>query len=736
MQESGDPGSDRIVLTWEGPLKLTSADRTAAEDQTAQTQPSQRVHVTASGPNVTLRDRQRDIACRELIYKREAEAVRILGAPGSPARVTDNRMGQLWGSEVQIDRGTGRAYAKGPDGRLVVFQRSAETDALPAANTPVESADAQVIELDIRFTDQVSVEFGETVVRRTDPVTGKVVQETKQVVRRADFSGDVNLTHGLDRIHCRRVEVDFALSETGKPSPKQARAFGDVVVSQGQRFISAHDRLIANLRTYEVERPPFDMAAARKIALEQGKDPDALDWPAIQADYESRRKIRSGLERLQAYGDVRVRDPEQELQIDCASLDCVFTEGQRIASGVVTPQSGEVAFVALGDFSIASPVPIPFDVLGQTMRVEGPGRMTFPTEQDVDGKRLEEPVLVSVKWRQHMAFDGPGNEAVFAGEVFIESNENNYSCDDMRVDFRDVTDEEGGESEEGATRWWIFSRLAERSSEHEGGEALYTLGARDGSSLGKEPVFIYATGHVKAQASNRYERTERLKNRVSISGPTMAIDLLQKYVLVDGAGDLLIEDYGRRRRGAQPAAYSDNELTTPFGGSVGNEPSQTYISWEGSMSYRYGANVAEFERNVSLSYLTGDKMKLAEQILEKRPAGGADGHQARLNCQVLTARFLRSRDDDQAGMGRLSGNEVDAFSAAGRVDFEDHPISAIAHEITYTRADDILRILGTDTDPAQLFVQNERFQSFKGPKFVWNRKTNRILAPGSSVRVH
>jgi hypothetical protein len=477
--------------------------------------------------------------------------------------------------------------------------------------------------------------------------------------------------------------------------------------------------------------------AARKIAQEQGKDPDTLDWAAIQADYESRRKIRSGLERLQAFGDVTVRDPEQELEINCGSLDCAFTEGQRIASGLVSPAENGDAFVALGDFSIAAPTAIPFDVLAQTTRVEGPGRMTFPTQQDVDGRRLDKPALVRVRWRQRMSFDGPGNEAIFSGGVHIESNDNTYACDDMRVDFRDVPPEPSDDAGESPSRWWLFSRLAAKQTDSPQTAPTYMLGAREGTSLNKEPIFIYATGNVKAKASNLDKKTNRLKSRAHITGPTMAIDLPRKYVLVDGAGDLLIEDYGARRQKAQAAASKQTALNTPFGGSIGNEPSQTYIAWEGSMSYRYGVNVAEFERNVSLEHFTGDKMKFAERILDQQVEGEQSaGREATLYCQVLTARFLRIGDDARAGMSRLSGNEVDAFSAAGRVRFTDAPVDALAHEITYTRADDVLQILGTDTDPAQLFVQDERFQSFKGPKFVWNRKTNRILAPGSSVRVH
>ena len=99
-------------------------------------------------------------------------------------------------------------------------------------------------------------------------------------------------------------------------------------------------------------------------------------------------------------------------------------------------------------------------------------------------------------------------------------------------------------------------------------------------------------------------------------------------------------------------------------------------------------------------------------------------------------RFLRSTGDDKAGAGRLSGYDVDAFNASGQVYFTDGPISAIASQITYTREDNLLQILGTESYPAQLFDQKKRFRSLRGPRFYWDRRTNQIKAPRSrgSVR--
>ncbi len=728
-----DLKDDRILLTWSGSLSVTS--KRTGEFKTEQ---EQRVHITASGSPVRITAPQREIECERLVFENEKKTVQLFGSPDSPAHVASADMGELWGTEILLNRDQGKAFARGPQGRLLISKTTgfSDTRVIPSSRSENQEQDT---EFEIRFDNEVNAAFTEVELTSTDK-TGK--PKKRQVLKNAVFSGNVNMLRGKEHIRCDRVDLYFDLSEDNRLYPTDAQAFGNVIVSQGNRFISARDRMVVDLEMSEVEKEPFNLARARQIAVAKGKNPDTLDWKSIRENYELKKEYRPGLSRLQAFGEVEVSDPDQELEINCESLDCVFAQGSQISSGLVTPTTGESVYIALGEFSIASPAPIPFDVTGQETHVDGPGRMTFLSEQDIDGKRLDTPMLVSVQWQNRMAFDGPKNEAVFAGKVHIETEESTYDCDNLRVDFADTPDRTQdipALDSQRDSKWWIFEPLIARATgKKQKDKGLDFKPA--GKSFNKDPVYLYATGNVVAMYSKLDETTDRLKNRIRMSGPTMAIDLTDDYLLIDGQGNLLIEDYSK------PATSSNHDTgkseqdrqLSPFGRSLGNEPSQTFIAWMKSMSYRHKINVVEFDKDVQLVHRTGTKMKLAEKLLsEKELAASSDeGREATLNCRSLVVKFERKDENKSEGAGRMSGTEVSAFNASGNVYFFDSGISAIANQITYNREDNLLQILGSENNPAQLFDQRKRFNSLKGPRFYWDRSTNRIKAPRSRGRMN
>ena len=149
------------------------------------------------------------------------------------------------------------------------------------------------------------------------------------------------------------------------------------------------------------------------------------------------------------------------------------------------------------------------------------------------------------------------------------------------------------------------------------------------------------------------------------------------------------------------------------------------------MTYHYDDNVAQFEKDVQLAHRTGSKMKLARSILGETAmeAEARAGQEASVRADALVVRFLRPERDTEAGAGRLSGNEVDAFNASGSVYFDEGGVSAIAEQITYNRQDDLLQIIGRDDAPAQLFDQRKRFSTLSGPKIYWDRRSNQIKMP-------
>jgi len=333
-----------------------------------------------------------------------------------------------------------------------------------------------------------------------------------------------------------------------------------------------------------------------------------------------------------------------------------------------------------------------------------------------------------VKWTGRMAFDGQKNEAVFVDDVKVETDTSEYRCDNLRVDFVDVTEDEE-KNEVRQDKWWLLSPLIESASKKKpAGDRIRLRGA----SIDKDPVFVYATGNVVALHRRANEKTRRLRSRARIGGPKMSVDLREKYVTVQGAGDLLIEDY-RLRTDRQRPSTNDRPRTSPFGRAMRDDPSQTYIAWEESMTYRYGTNIADFQENISISHRTGGKMIGAEKIFGDQLDENAlsRGQEASLTCQSLVVEFTREQQD---GMSRLSGYDVAAFNASGQVHFADAGISALANQVTYERGDNGLQILGSPGQPAQIFDQRKRFSEMRGPRFIWDRASNRLLAPRSVGR--
>ena len=99
-----------------------------------------------------------------------------------------------------------------------------------------------------------------------------------------------------------------------------------------------------------------------------------------------------------------------------------------------------------------------------------------------------------------------------------------------------------------------------------------------------------------------------------------------------------------------------------------------------------------------------------------------------MGCDSLLLKFLRMEEKKGAGLGKLSGNEIDAFNASGHVYFADSGVSALADRVTYSREDAILQILGTDDADVELFDQRNGFTYLTGRKFTWNPRTKRITA--------
>ncbi|HUU85250.1 MAG TPA: hypothetical protein VM243_17255, partial [Phycisphaerae bacterium] len=641
-EETGQPAAPtELNVTWTGPLMLTSVRPAAESPDAPQGEPRERLHVTATGSEVRLsRSGQGRLRCRKLVVHQEEERAWLYGGEDAQVVIDSPDGGRLEGPEVFLDIRQGTARLQGP-GRIA-DTRSGQV---------MGDADAD-FRVDIRFDDQVDITLAQTVTESIDPQTGQPVQrrrrhlehailrggvsmhqqgdaiEGDQIeidfdpprregsladnIRRLRGDGSVRLVHGADAVRCDRIDVEMGLDESGRVSPRLARAYGHVSANQDQRSITAKDKMIATMRSFRVEREPWDIRKAQAEAVRRGVDPTGVDWEKQRVKYESEDRFRPGLLRLQAWDDVIVRDPRQELYVTAEALDCTFTEGRRIAQALVTGQEAAPAHVEMDYFSITGRQ-IDLDMETESAQVPGKGHLSFTTLRDLDGRELDQPMAVAVTWGERMTYRGAVNRAMFTGAVHAVSEESEFDCGELILDFAERQEPTPADSPSGAVLaeagrddWWILTPLVRRVWGDRGDDQSGPLGRE----FNKEPISLLATGGAVARTSKTQPGTGRLLSRGRIEGPRMLVNLRDEVLVIEDPGNLLIEDYElpSLERADQP------EPRTPFGGLGAGSPSQTFITWQGQMTYYFGKQAAFFEGGVEMAHRSGTKIVLGSEL--------------------------------------------------------------------------------------------------------------------------
>ena len=757
-------GESEVVLRWTGPLVV---DLVRDQGEVPEEVFGKRLHVTATGREVHVADRQGSARCRRLSYHHETEQVLLHGDADSAFALDLESGGHLSGRALSFDPRGRTVRIQGPG--VLSDERGAGLLRVPAWGGRDPSGEASVV-----FEKEMNICLGTHTHESIDPVTGELAARQRDYVQSAELVGNVimdrngdsiaadlveigfrppsdsgslmgniesfhadgrvRMKQGDERITCRGIDVAMTRDANGRLVPVRAVAAGDVVAVQRQRAITATDRMIVHLHSVPVEKPPFDLVQAKVAAVRRGLNVDEIDWDAQEEEYEGRKRFALGLRRIQALGDVSANDPEQNLHIDAGQLDCTFRDGRRIDKGVVLGRGALPATIEFGDSGIMGRE-IEFDAGAEWAEVPGAGRMTFNSRKDLDGRALAEPIPVSVTWTDFMTFRGHRNMAVVSGSVHAASRNSTFDCRELVLDFEEVrSPASAGPTTPDPWDWWIIRPFRSRAGRTE----RLRLEA---PKIERQLAYLSANSDVIGLTAAYDDDTGSLKTRARIAGPHLAVDLRNRTqaMTIDDAGTLLIEDY----RLSAPDESGRATKMSPFGAQGDNLPSQTFVSWEGATSFYSGSRLAVFEKDVELVYRSGSKLVLAEGVLSDaalaRLHESAEGRDARLMCQRLTVQFLKDTDGGASasggGLGGVSGNEVASFAASGGVYFEDSGVSVTCRTITFDRERNLLQILGTRRYPAELIDQRRgRYRSIRGPTIYWERDTDRIEAPRSTIR--
>ena len=777
--EPAAPPTDetRLVLTWDGPLIVEpQAEPPGPLEDDRQLR---RFQVEATGSPVRLSDQQGSATCDQLVYHNETGRLWLRGRPEAPVNIkagperTMRAETLFYDRHENIARLTGQGEMKASTTRLGTRRQpdpESARDRHPAEQTV------------IRWTRSVELEMARSEFKLRDPHSGKIktvkspwvkgavldgsvllAQQDQQAqaermqiafappqkpgrllsdVHRFEGWGRVQLTRGQDDIRCDHMIIDMTTAPDGRNVPTRALAEGDASAKQRHRIIRARHSMTVTMG--EIPRPQKEVSLkeAKRLARARGLDPDKVDWD----EWARRRAARTetAIVSLDARGQVRVDDEQRRLRVRAEQLQCTFPDGRQIERADIMAAPGRLAEVHLEDFAIAGHH-IELDASEPWALVPGPGELEFYSDQDLDGKKLERPLPVIVSWEGKMEMRGGANQLHFEQNVQATSTDQgrehyHLNCDRLSLTFIDLPSPRTVQQPtQQASPYWILEPLLRRwTGKQPKGSSLFGDGAPR-RSFRKKPVLLLADGRAKALYSEYTPTSNALQSRMRVAGPRIAVDLRRQTTNVEGAGNLLIEDYRlpgpgqRRERGARPAADS------LLGQWAGGGPSQTLFTWENSMSFLTRRNLAIFDQNIQMTHRAGAEMKLVGRVaaarhLDLTQLQDMKGRKTSLDCASLLVEFAREARDSTE---RRRSVDLRFLEATGPVTLRDGGKTLVGHRLVYLGDSGLVTVRGQAGQDAHIYDEDRASGAlrahWRGPVLRWNLNNNHIEASQSTI---
>jgi lipopolysaccharide export system protein LptA len=806
-----EPGS--VVLHWTGEVVVLPEDAGQPQTRPARTGKAERFWIVATGNPVRITsDRTGGATCQRLEYHHESKEAWLTGRPDEWVVLQTGPERALHVEKIHYD-GKGRATIDGPGYMEGVGSAGSDEADLPECMRKPKAAGAQPEKAPRRLAWQGSarIEFAIAEWQAPDD-SGKVATTRGEYLKHAVFEGGVEV-HESDRVmsaehvdvtfrppttpggdsmesivadvihargavrmvsaqeevSCDELIVQMEMGEDGRALARSGKATGNVMARQGSMEIRARDELLITLGSVPDPVTPQQRAELMARSRDCDYGPESPEWQRIEARLRTRRK--QVITAMTAMGDVRVRDPQENLDLSADALDCGFSEEGRITQASILGDDQRPASVDSGDFYIRGPR-VHLDMRTQSAEVPGGGLLRFFTDQDLDGGPLRKPVPVVVSWKDRMLLEGENNLGTFSGAVRCRSENSILNCRTLSIRFEDVIAPEApAGADAGADPLWIVGPLLRQARREQPQKGMDRLAGQ----IAKRPVHLHAIGEATIEtkaydqpvrpggAVSRFlsellpdamqrpttrpaDGSQRLVSRARVEGPQIAIDLVQEHLVVEGSGYLLVEDYRLpEKRQASARRSSGVGLVDSPDTLAGDGPSQTLFTWQNSMSFLNGRNVAVFDHRVVMDHRTGDQMAMSRELaaaLHVDPAKLAQlkSRKVDLTTDHLLVEFARDAEAPQAGPSPLSrATRLKLFDAMGRVRIQTEGRSIEGTSVTYREDSGILRATGSAQSPPQILAVDEKtgqVTAARGDWVEWNVRTKkltvkqpRIMAP-------
>lgn len=775
-ERPSDAEKRQVVLTWSGRLAVEAVDAgdNAADDRagskvSAGGAPVRLTHIDGSATCATLSyfpddtrveltgsqehpvnvdsPQQGVITGTNLVTTRKQNTFDMIVTGPGLLRRSDTTTPVEPGDAVQIDPQTLHiAFDEQLTARGRFVPRGGFIRSGFSLSTPNDQAiDDATIKGNVRLTQRdVRVEADELTVQFTDrvglfPSPNRSIQHVKGV-------GQVNMSQGSDRITCDQIDVAMIPNPAGGARPRTAIARGNVLAFQGQRTIRARDSLTVD---FSLQDAPSFAQPTTDADISRGA-PSSIGTANVAA------------RRMRARGDVGVVDPAEQLDLHADALDCAISESGEIETAEIAGTDTAPATVRLGDLAVTGRE-ILLNVKDETARVPGQGRLTIQSMKDLDGRPVKEPIPIAITWARSLDYRGRENRALFDGAVHATSRSaTTFDCERLLVEFDDIDQPAFDQKTSGSllrpliqhtqaalhlaptepSDWPWFSRAADAAKKTLVAHEPRSLSAvrmmdmlvatafsdflpfetRDTSKrstrVGKEPAYLLATGDAVALVTNVDPQSGAIESRARISGPKLSLNLRRdaSKMLIEGPGDLLLEDYRREPQTSGPAASTRQEpdalLPAPaprglLSADADDGPSNTLIEWRQSMWYDFSIEQTRFEGDVELKFISGAALR---HLLNQPMGQSSNGRSTFLRCDTLTVDFMdrtARRSNDAPRMGRLSAAGLRQFDANGSVRLQDDAerLNLQADQVIYERPRNLLVIYGSPKRKAVIVRQ-------------------------------
>lgn len=736
-----------VALQWTGQLlveSLPTGDPRLVEGV--------RARVTAIGEPAKLRSRDGEAVCGRLVVDPDAGVATMYAEGDRPVELRSPEEETLTGREVRVRSGENdfAIHVVGPgslarrapedensdspdmisfgerldiDGRIVKHTRISLTGAVSTeeqrlVQRAVFQGDVRMREGDTGASaDEITVEFSPD--RRG--------RRSQQAIEQVRARGHVFASQGKDRLSARELDLVLTTDRSGKARPLSMIARGEASASQGERTIHARDLLRVDFESIEVVSEPVAMGPPEPANVIDG---GSLSGGPLRGSGSTRTDAVA--RRLMAEGEVRVTDPSESLDLSAEKLDAAVRNGRELETALIEGAAGRPATVQTQSLSVTGER-IALNLPDEWAEVPGAGRMTFRSDKDLDGRKLEEPIPIVVTWTEWMKYQGRENRALFHGGVHAASRTNTtFDMERLLVEFDEKP--KAPEEEKPVFDWSLVRRVADRFR----GRPETPRSPLGGRAAMKQPAYLLATGKVVA-ATAETEATGELKSRATIRGPRMSLNLRKEVskMLVEGSGNLLIEDFRPSAPGADPPGRNVDGLLSVDGG---RGPSNTLIEWRDMMWYDFSIDQTRFEGNVQLRHFSGAELA---RVVRSAMGGSTDpGRKTFLSCDVLTVDFgdpsEPKRTEETRRMGRLSAGRLRQFQALGAVHLEDEVerLMLSAESASYERDRNLLSVYGSQSRKARIVIQppGEYPQDITAERFFYNLSTRTVEAAVPGVK--